>query len=68
MMTTGNTGNLRRKEVMAKKAKKPMKHGMKEEKAEMKGGKYRGGFKEEMAEMKSMKKSKGKKPAKKKGK
>lgn len=53
---------------MAKKAKKSMKHGMKEEKAEMKGGKYRGGFKEEMAEMKSMKKSKGKKPAKKKGK
>lgn len=44
---------------------KMMKHGMKEEKAEMKGGKYRGGYKEEMAEMKAMKK---KKPAKKKGK
>lgn len=48
--------------------KKPMKHGMKEEKAEMKGGKYRGGFKEEMAEMRAMKKSSKKKPAKKKGK
>lgn len=44
---------------------KKMKHGMKEEKAEMKGGKYRGGYKEEMAEMRAMKK---KKPAKKKGK
>lgn len=28
-----------------------MKHGAKEEKAEMKGGKYRGGMKEEKAEM-----------------
>lgn len=62
MMTTSNTGNLRRKEVMAKKS---MRHGMKEEKAEMKGGKYRGGYKEEMAEMKAMKK---KKPTKKKAK
>ena len=53
---------------MAKKAKKPMKHGGKEEMTEMKGGKYRGGKKEEMAEFKPMKKSKGKKPAKKKGK
>lgn len=44
---------------------KNKKHGMKEEKAEMKGGKYRGGFKEEMAEMRAMKK---KKPAKKKAK
>lgn len=63
MMTTGNTGNLRRKEIMAKK----MKHGGKEEMSEMKGGKYRGGKKEEMAEFKPMKKAK-KKPAKKKGK
>jgi hypothetical protein len=65
MMTTGNTGNLRRSSIMPGKGqlyKKSMKHGMKEEKAEMKGGKYRGGFKEEMAEMKAMKK---KKPAKK---
>lgn len=55
---------------MAKKAKKPMKHGGKEEMTEMKGGKYRGGKKEEMAEFKPMKKkSKGKKPTiKKKGK
>jgi hypothetical protein len=45
---------------------KMMKHGMKEEKAEMKGGKYRGGYKEEMSELKAMKKKK--KPAKKKGK
>ena len=44
---------------------KNKKHGMKEEKAEMKGGEYRGGFKEEMAEMRAMKK---KKPAKKKAK
>ena len=62
MITTGNTGNLRRKEVMMKKK---MKHGGKEEMSEMKGGKYRGGKKEEMAEFKPMKK---KKPAKKKGK
>ena len=49
--------------------KKSMKHGMKEEKAEMKGGKYRGGFKEEKAEMKAMKKKPAKKAAaKKKGK
>lgn len=65
MMTTGNTGNLRRKEVMAKKVKKPMRHGMKEEMAEMKGGKYRGGYKEEMAEMKAMKKKKSAKKIKK---
>jgi hypothetical protein len=58
MMTTSNTGDLRRKTIMKKK----MKHGGKEEMSEMKGGKYRGGKKEEMAEMKAMKK---KKPAKK---
>ena len=63
-MTTGNTGSLRRSEVMAKKAKK-MSHGMKEEKSEMKGGKYRGGYKEEMSELKAMKKKKPKKKAKK---
>lgn len=66
MMTSGNTGNLRRKEVMAKKPMKKMKHGGKEEMSEMKGGKYRGGMKEEMAEMKAMKKKS--KPAKKKAK
>jgi hypothetical protein len=60
-MTTGNTGDLRRKEVMMKKK---MKHGGKEEMSEMKKGKYRGGMKEEMAEMKAMKKS-VKKPKKK---
>jgi hypothetical protein len=50
-------------------AKKSMRHGMKEEKAEMKGGKYRGGYKEEMAEMRAMKKSaKKKKSSGKKGK
>jgi hypothetical protein len=66
MMTTGNTSDLRRKEVMMKKK---MKHGGKEEMSEMKGGKYRGGKKEEMAEMKATKKkSKAKKSAKKKGK
>lgn len=36
---------------MKKPVKKMMKHGAKEEKAEMKGGKYRGGMKEEKAEM-----------------
>jgi|694.fasta_scaffold41534_4 hypothetical protein len=50
-------------------AKKSMRHGMKEEKAEMKGGKYRGGYKEEMAEMRAMKKpAKKKKSSGKKGK
>lgn len=63
-MTIGNTSNLRRTSVMAKKAKK-MKHGMKEEMSEMKGGKYRGGYKEEMSELKAMKKKKPKKKAKK---
>lgn len=45
---------------------KPMKHGGKEEAAEMKGGRYRGGMKEEMAEMMPMMKG-GKKTAMKKG-
>lgn len=45
---------------------KPMKHGGKEEAAEMKGGRYRGGMKEEMAEMMPMMKG-GKKTVMKKG-
>ena len=46
---------------MMKGKKSKMMHGAKEEKAEMKGGKYRGGIREEMAEMKAMKAMKGKK-------
>ena len=53
-MTTSNTGNLRRKEVMMKK----MKHGGKEEMSEMKA----------MKKGTARKGQKAKKPAKKKGK
>lgn len=55
-MTTGNTGDLRRKEVMMKK-KNGMKYGMKEDMADMKAMKKSKG-------KKPMKKA----PAKKKGK
>ena len=41
---------------MKKPVKKMMKHGAKEEKAEMKGGKYRGGMKEEKMEIAKYKK------------